>query len=153
MNDTEEISGAQSEAEESLLGAIIIESSYDNGKSIKQVMSIIKPEDFRGCVINDPPWRWTRRARIFHAMTKCENPPHEINLAYKLAELNMLNKYDCSYLISCSAMVPCSLNYMEYARKVREYSVNRQVKEYATAGNINKLHEITKIKARKGFEL
>lgn len=139
--------------EECLIGSILLESSLLNNQAIKEVMQIIEPYDFTGCVREHKPWQWVPIARIYFAMTKCELPPHRINVALQLANMNILQAKDVPLMDWCEIVTPCSLDYMHYAKAVKEYSIKRQVKHYAEKGNLKKVNELTMVKTRKGFEI
>jgi len=143
LNNQLEVNTATEDAEESLLGAILIQSTGGSRQAIDAVMDIIRPWDFRGCVATDKPWMWIWRARVFYAMTLCESSPHIINVAHKLAELNLLEPYDCSLMAQCESNTPCSLDYLDYAKAVKDYSVKRQIKELSDKGDIEGIRELT----------
>ncbi len=154
MNNQLELAEATTQAEEVLLGAILIDSCGDGtNEAIKKVSAIVEPKDFRGCIVSDPVERWVWRARFFYAMTKCTLPPHEVNLANKLTELGLLLKHDVQLMAHCVSLVPCSLDYLHYAKAVKDYSIQRQVKYWAEKGNLQKINELTSVKTRKGFEI
>lgn len=144
MNDQPEVTGATTEAEESLIGAILLESAYDDGNAIRQIKQIIEPWDFNGCTKSDKPWQWIWRARIYYAMTLCEVPPTEIIVTHKLIDLNMLQKEDRALLSHCVWVTPCSLDYLIYAGVVKDYSIRRQAKYLADRGDIEGMRRITK---------
>ena len=153
VNDPLEITQATIQAEEILLGAILIDSSGDGStKAIKDVAAILKPEDFRGCIPTDKLEHWVWRARFFYAMTQCELPPHPVNLANKLAEMGLLQKHDISLMSHCVSCVPCSLDYPHYAKAVKDYSIQRQIKYHANLGNIDKLRNLTQTNFTGGVE-
>jgi hypothetical protein len=137
-----ELSEATEQAEEALIGAILIQSTGGFRHVIDEVAPILQPWDFRGCTRTDRPDRWIWRARVFYAMLQCELAPHIINVSHKLFELNMLEVMDCSLMMSCAANVPCSLDYMDYARAVKDYSIKRQAKYYANKGDLEKLGQV-----------
>jgi hypothetical protein len=153
-NDPLEISEATSQAESVLLGAILIESAGDgSNEAIRKISTVIKPSDFRGCNPTDKPEHWVWRARFFYAMTKCTLPPHSVNLANKLAELELLQRHDVSLMAHCIWQVPCSLDYMHYAKAVKDYSIRRQIEYYASKGDIKQLHRLTKPEYEDGIKL
>ncbi len=147
-----EVTEAVELAEESLIGAILIESTRGTNEAIRKVSAIVEPWDFRGCLKIDKPERWIWRARIYHAMTLCERPPHIINVAHKMIELNIFHNMDAALMQHCIAGTPCSLDYMDYARTVKDYSIKRRVKYYADKGDINKLQSITNTKFTGGVD-
>jgi replicative DNA helicase len=148
-----EVSEAIAESEEALLGSILIESTRGTDEAIRKVSQIIEPWDFRGCVKTDKPERWVWRARIFYAMTLCELPPHQINVANKMFNLGILQNGDCALMSHLISVVPCSLDYMDYAKAVKNYSVKRQVKYLAERGDLKGLHKLTKSDFDEGIIL
>lgn len=146
-----EVTGAIEEAEEALIGAILIESVRSD-KAIHEVSKLIEPWDFRGCLKSDKPDRWVWRGRIYYAMTLCDRP-HIINVAHKMIELDIFHALDASLMSHCEAGVPCSLDYMDYARVVKDYSIKRQAKYYADKGDIEKLKQLPIMNMRRGFEI
>ncbi len=124
IND--EISSATVQAEEALLGAILIESTHGDRQAIQAVLAIVSPSDFYGYYEKQALVRQTRHARIFYAMTKTERPPHQITTAQEMNRLGILQSGDCAYLCHLVSMCPCSLDYVDYAKAVREYSLQRQ---------------------------
>ena len=152
-NNQLEITEATVQAEEVLLGAILIDSAGDGtNEAIQKVKAIIEPADFRGCIPTDTPERWVWRARLFYAMTQCTLPPHVVNLANKLTELDLLQEHDVQLMAHCISQVPCSLDYPHYAKAVKDYSIQRQVKQYANNGDIDKLRNLTQSKYTGGVE-
>lgn len=122
-----ELLTANSQAEESLLGAILIESTDGTRDTIEEVSKIITASDFRDF----------RCSRIFSAMQQCSLPPHQINTARSLHEINKLEKNDCAYLCHLVSICPCSLDYLDYAKAVKEYSNQRGgVKKPSYKGSI-----------------
>lgn len=101
------------QAEESLLGAILIESSCGR-EAIRMVRKIVEPLDF----LSD------RMNKIYHAMLNCQQP-HQINVAQELHRTNKLFEYDCSYLCHLVSICPCSLDYESYALAVKRYANSR----------------------------
>lgn len=153
-NYAPEITGVIVDLEESLLGAIMLHAQhYRTRAAINEVMSILKPSDFRGCETADRPFQMVWRARFYYAMMVCEYPPTELNVAIQLQKLNMLNEYDCALLARCIYMCPCSLDYMQYAKQLKDFSVKQQVKYHADKGDLRKVRELTTIRHRRGFEI
>jgi len=148
-----EVTGAIYDSEECLLGSILIESTRGTNEAIREVSKLVEPGDFLGCMISDPPDRWTWRARMYYAMLQCELPPHTVNVAKKMVELEILHDKDLSLMAHCVAVVPCSLDYLHYARAVKDYSLQRKVKYHAAKGNFKRLNELTSnIKFMGGVE-
>lgn len=142
-NDNIAVSIAATDAEECLLGAILIESCRGTKEAIQKASMILNPLDFKGVYPGDSPQRWARNARIFLAMSKCELPPHVINTALQLVKLNLFDIHDADYMRHCEYLVPCSLDYMDYAQAVKYYSTQRQAKYYVEKGDIKNLNRIT----------
>jgi hypothetical protein len=138
-----EITGAQIEAEESLLGAIMIQAQGGDNRT-KELK--IEPGDFYGCVQSDKPDRWPIRARVYYAMTQCDCPPHQINVANQMFNLGILHDGDCAMLCSYVAVTPCSMDYQDYAKVLKDYSVKRKAKWMAESGNIKGLNNLLKDK-------
>jgi hypothetical protein len=113
------------DAEEALLGAILIESCRGTDQAIRKVGRILEPQDFTGCVPTDKPDRWPKNARIFYGMLNCSAPPHAINLANSMVNLGVFQIDDPALMRYCERIVPCSLDYMDYARCVKDYSDRR----------------------------
>ncbi len=143
MNYQPEVTGATDEAEEALIGAVLIQSSVDGGEAIRKVSAALEPFDFKGCRRDQKPWQWVRNARIYYAMTQCTLPPHQINVAHKMMELGILQEYDCSWLAHCVAATPCSLDYLDYAEVIKDYSLRRQVKGLAEKGDLSGIRKLT----------
>jgi len=106
-------------AEEALLGAILIDSAGGDDTAIKTVARIVSTNDFYG-------GSNSHHGRIYHAMIRSTQPPHQIVTAQTMQKLNTLQKGDCSYLRELVSKCPCSLDYESYARAVKEYSLQRQ---------------------------
>ncbi len=104
------------QAEESLLGAILIESSDNSTQAISEVNKIVKSEDFYGV---------DRNSRVFEAMLRTEHP-HQIGVAQTLYRNGKLASGDISYLCHLVFQCPCSLDYLDYAKAVKTYSLARQ---------------------------
>ena len=135
---------ARFEAEESLLGAILIQSCANDRSVINQVSQIVEIIDFEGCFLKVNPFNWPVHARVFYAMLKCDNPPHEINTASSMNTLGILKIHDCVHLAHYVSICPCSLDYLDYAKAVRQYSIKKQVKYYADKGDFIKLNQLTR---------
>lgn len=136
-----ELLKATIQAEEALLGAILIESTSTGMQSIREVTRLITPEDFAGFLPSQPIFRQLKRQRIYYAMTQSDLPPHQINTARTMANLKILQEDDIPYLCRLVATTPCSLDYMHYAKAVKGYSYQRQGKS------------IPVVPQRKGFAL
>ena len=150
MTDRFEVEIATDIAEEYLLGALIMQADISSVKTVKRIITHL---DFQGCFQNAHPANWPRHARVFYAITLCDRPPHEINVALKMDELGILDKNDCAHLVRFVRVTPCALDYMDYANAVKQYSVQRQVKYHAGAGNYQKLNQLTQsVKYTGGVE-
>ncbi len=110
-----ELLHAVDDAEEALVGAILIEATRGTRSAIDEVSGIVSPTDFRK----------PQLGRIFNAMLSCSLPPHQINVALELQMSGKLEKFDCAFLSLCVSNVPCSLDYRDYARAVKSYSLER----------------------------
>lgn len=121
MNKSREVFTAKTyeatlEAEDALLGAILIDSAFNhNRKAISEVATIITPKDFLD----------ERCSRIYEAMLKCEGAPHQIHVGKQLVASNKAKVGDIAYMSYCIAGCPCSLDYMEYAEAVAYYALRR----------------------------
>jgi replicative DNA helicase len=115
-NELSEIVYARNFAEQSLLGSILLDSASGSREVILKVSTIVTPDDFYDDL----------HKRIYRAMLACANPPHQINVAYEMARLNNLMKGDCAYLLNLIATTPNWLDYLDYADKVKAYSLQRQ---------------------------
>jgi replicative DNA helicase len=102
-------------AEESLLGAILIVSSYGDKTAISETRRIIQPEHFSDFGMYIPI-----RARIYKAMLDCDVAPHIVNLANYLKKINRLTKNDISNMWRYISLDICSLDYLTYAKVLRE---------------------------------
>lgn len=152
MNSGPAVTGATIEAEEALLGAIMIEASRGTLDAVKKAAGLLSPLDFYGCVPQERPENWVPNARFFLAMTKCADPPDQVVVAHKLAELNMLQLKDCAALGLYIAGCPCSLDYMSYARAVKGYSQQRRARYLASKGDLKGLSRLTE-PVYKGLQL
>lgn len=119
-----ELSTATNIAEQALIGSLLIEGACQNAKAILEVRKLVAETDFRGYYENSSIINQIIHTRIFHAMLLCQYP-HQINVANKMNELGILKSSDCAYMSECIARVPCSLDYIQYARSVKDYSLRR----------------------------
>jgi replicative DNA helicase len=106
------------EAEEVLLGAILLEASA--GRNVTGELSLF-PEVFSDYVHNGI------RARMYSTMLRCELPD-TLSVANELARANTINAGDCAFLYRVQSLVPCSLDYTHYAEIVRDYALKRDGK-------------------------
>ena len=103
-------------AEDALLGAILIDSAFShNRKAISEVATILIPKDFLD----------ERCGRIYEAMIKCEGIPHQIHVGKQLVDSGKAQTGDIAYMSYCISGCPCSLDYMEYAESVVYYAMRR----------------------------
>jgi replicative DNA helicase len=120
VNDSSEITIATTDAEESLIGAILIESTTGTREAINKVALQLHGEDFRDYF----------NKKIFDAMTKCPLPPHQINVARQLHADKTLENGMVAHLCHCVSICPCSLDYMDYAQAIKRYSDIRTGKKH-----------------------
>jgi replicative DNA helicase len=149
MNFQPEVTGATEEAEESLLGAIMV---FQDKEWARKAGVLLEPYDFLGADRRDKPDRWAPNARFFYAITKLTEVPNQVTIAYKLSELGLLQDGDCIRLSECIANCPCTQNFLPYAREVKEYSIHRQAKILVEKGDIAGLTHLT-TPMRKGFTI
>ncbi len=109
---------ARRQAEQFLLGAILIESAYHNDRQvITEVSTIVLPNDF-----SDFTMFKGIHTRIYKAMLATNQAPHQINVAEYLYKQDELEKRDCRYLRILVANCECSLDYLDYAKTVHNYA-------------------------------
>jgi len=114
------------QAEESLLGAILIESAYaGNRDAINRARDIISPGNFYGYLPGKAINQQSQRARIFYAMVQSESPPHQVETARTLNQLGLLQTGDVALLCHLVSVCPCSLDFEDYAKAVKDYSLCR----------------------------
>lgn len=116
---------ARIEAEESLLGAILIEATATHSLAIHQVQSFVNWADFSDATDYD-----NKRTRIFKAMTLCPHP-EIVSVAQKMQELKTMRQGDISYLHHLIAECPTSMDYIYYAKAVRWYARGTEQPRYA----------------------
>jgi replicative DNA helicase len=145
MNKLDE-SAATQDAEQILLGAILIDATGGNRDVIFKVSQSLQPWDFRGCGEKDSPAYWSVNPRIYYAMLQIVDPPNCVSVSLELVKLNLFEKEYPGYMAECEYMCPTSLDWELYAKAVKEYSLRRQARYFASTGNLKKLHEITKVK-------
>ncbi len=114
---------ATQEAEASLLGAILIESSDGNREAIDEVCQIIGVDDFLDFTLYD-----AKHARIFSAMVLGDGAPNQIVVAEEMNRRGLLRSGDCAYLRHLVAECPCSLDFPSYTQAVRDYADRRKGK-------------------------
>jgi replicative DNA helicase len=113
-------------AEESLLGAILIEATATHSLAIRQVANLVNHTDFSDA----SDYFSNRRSRIFKAMTQCEHP-EVVSVAQRLVDSKQLKSGDLSYLSHLIAECPTSLDYLWYAKAVRKYARGNEPSGYA----------------------
>lgn len=116
-NAVTELHAATIEAEESLLGAILVESSDGSRQAIEKISTILKPEYFY----------IEKHRAIYEAMLSCPLPPHQVNIPRQMLTMNTLEDGITKYLSYLISRVPCSLDYMDYTLAVKSYGEQRQV--------------------------
>jgi len=118
LNDSDVLLEAMYEADDCLIGALLIEATTQTRDALIEVSGIVEPGDFKH------PLNQT----IFKAMCDCGKPPHQINTAQQLADTGTLDKHAIAHMSHCIAITPCSLDYLDYAKAVKYYSEVRQAK-------------------------
>lgn len=104
---------AVNEAEKGLIGALLINGSYEP-ESLDEVKQLVTSEDFRSSMCR----------RIYEAILQT---PHydQVSVARKMYEKKTLEPNDCSEMSLLISRCPCSLDYLEYAKAVAQYSAER----------------------------
>jgi len=118
-NETEDTLQAVYDADDCLIGAILIESSGCTREVINEVANLIEPSEFENPL----------NANIFKAMLRCEGAPHQINTARQMLDMHLLEKGAISHMSYCISITPCSLDYLDYAEAVKHYSEIRTGKK------------------------
>ena len=103
------------DAEEALIGSILISASNGDREPIDELKGFISPIDF-----NDE-----RLRRIYKAMCDLKTAPHPINVAQELNRTNQLKEYDCSHLLHLISICPTWMDYLDYAKVVKDFSLKR----------------------------
>ncbi len=111
-----ELLTATYDAEDSLIGSILIDSSCGHVEAIRKVRNIVAPDDFQQSIDR----------LIYAAMLSCE-VPHQINVAHEMVRLGTLVDGAIAHMSLCVSTTT-GLEYLDYAKAVREYSLNRQGK-------------------------
>ncbi len=112
MNQPSEIINASFDAEDSLLGAILIDATNGSKQAINKAKTIVNPGDFH---------QYNNRL-IFTAMLACKDAPHQINVARQMLNMGILEDGCVSQMSHCISITPTHLDYQDYADAVREYS-------------------------------
>lgn len=115
MNNNTEILMSTYQAEDCLIGSILVESSYGSRVAINEVSKIITPEHFI----------YHLDRIIYTAMLSCSLAPHELNVAHQLFAMNMLEDGVIPHMCRCVS-VTLGLLYMEYASVVKSYAEARR---------------------------
>lgn len=101
------------DAEEALLGAILIEGTCVN--VLPEIKDLVSTDDFSRDIYQ----------RIYRAMLKCELP-HIINVAHQMFTDKTLESKDCAAMRLFIAFCPTSLEYLAYAQAVSAYAKARR---------------------------
>ena len=134
---------ATEDAEQVLIGAILIDAAGGNRDTINQIATILQPWNFQGCSKNDKPLYWSVNPRIYYAMLQTSDPPNIISVSLQLVKLNLFDLKYPAYMAECQYKCPCSLDWEYYAKAVKEYSLQRQARYYANKGDLKKVHQVT----------
>jgi len=113
-NDTE-ITRATCEAEDSLIGSILIASTDGYRNVIDEVAQIITPDHFK---------QWNDR-QIYIGMLACSEAPHQVNVARQLHSMNLLEDGLISHMSFAISNTPTWLDYLNYAHAVIYYAGTR----------------------------
>jgi replicative DNA helicase len=103
-------------AEQSLLGAILIDSSDGSTEVIDYCSHRIKPEYFLDYNFYD-----SKNTRIYIAMLECKSP-NQIAVAQKLKETKKLWGGDCVYLRELVADCPTIYIYQDCVETILDYA-------------------------------
>ena len=115
--DTQERIDAVEQAEQAVLGSILVDSSFHvDRQMLTEVAKILRPADFR----------WPQHQRIYAAMLSCRESPNQIIVAEELNTQGKLETGDCAYLSHCIVVTPTSLDCLDYAEVVRRYALERR---------------------------
>ena len=125
-------------AEESLLGAILINASDDDNRdNINAIAFIVKPADFRGFNSQYPVNEWQcQNGRIYSAMLSCKGSPNIVNVATELVNRKLIKQGDVAHLSHCTAICPMSLDWNDYAVSVRYFA--QLMKSLSEGGDLPK---------------
>lgn len=134
---------ATEDAEQALIGAILIDAAGGNRDTINHITTILQPRDFRGCAEKDKPLYWGVNPRIYYAMLQTSDPPNIISVSLQLVKLNLFDLKYPAYMAECQYKCPCSLDAEYYAKAVKEYSLQRQARYYANKGDLKRVHQVT----------
>jgi len=111
-----EISTATQDAEEALIGAILVEASDGTKDFVVDISCIVSASDFKDEL----------NQQIYKAMLNCSEAPHQINVARKMVELGVLGKYAIAHMSHCISVSPNSMDYIDFAKAVKYYSELRR---------------------------
>ena len=130
-------------AEESLLGAILVDASdgNDNRDTINAIALIVKPSDFMGFDERYPVNQYQcRNGRIYSAMLSCKGSPHIVNVSTEITSRGLINPGDNAHMSHCTAEVPNSYDWEDYAVSVRYFSqLRKSVESGQTAPKIQQI--------------
>ena len=140
-NDPSAVHEATLEAENCLIGAILINSDGDEDrKTINAVVFIVNPKDFWDFDERYPVNNYQcQNGRIYSAMLTCKGSPHIVNVAKELVTRGLLKSGDLSHLSHCTAICPMSLDWQDYAVSVRYYS---QLRKSIKGGNVPQAEQV-----------
>jgi replicative DNA helicase len=108
---------ANYQAEEFVLGAILIQSSDGSRETINEIRYLLKPEYFTDFSRYNP-----LHSRIYEAMLNCEGAPHIINVMRQLSKMGNLKTGDINILEHCLSLNFNSFEYLSFANAIREYA-------------------------------
>lgn len=103
------------DAEEAVIGAILIDSSDGSREAIDGVAQILQPEHFYNIQL----------AQIYKAMLTCPNRPHQLNTAYQMVKMGILFDGAVVELHHLVAIAPCPFDWADYAHIVRDLAERR----------------------------
>jgi replicative DNA helicase len=115
-NNNEELIQATHDAEDSLIGSILIESNGDIKDAINAVAKILTPAHFHS---------WNNR-QIYTAMLSCPNSPTVVNVTKQLQIMNLLEQGMRAHMALCISIIEFSPDYPDYALAVKHYAEARK---------------------------
>ncbi len=108
---------ATKEAEEMLLGSILIDATGGGSDEMTWLVNTLKPDHFSDGHLPRPG---NVRSRIYSAMLECDRTPHQVNVARKMVNLETLDKMDIAYMSHCISITPTHLDLRHYAAAVKD---------------------------------
>jgi len=116
------------------------------------VKRIVSDFDFLDAHFHD-----NKHSRIFQGICQCQRP-HWINVSEAMNNTQILRPGDIAYMSHCISRVPCSLDYIDYAKAVSAYSLKRQIRFHTDKGNFDKVADLStkakhQLKRTRGFEI